>query len=269
MNSTTETAANLAAEMAAALAAVTDGHKVGDTCEGGSFEDNGRSIACRDCGATFPHGTRNLSHYRVTRALDVMNARAMLAEGEGGDTVAFYCHIPARLAHDLAPFTRDELAAWNEAKRAAHLERVRLEDEARKAECARLAPLYRAAMTTAAQALAALPLDASLRQHATRGEALAASRLVALALADGLSVSVNDGEEWTVSGSRDLAVILAALATTGADNVRFRRSDASHAGTVGLIYGNASDGSELIADYSLPCPHADYVSDLFANGGAR
>lgn len=100
------------------------------------------------------------------------------------------------------------------------------------------------------------PLD----MYATAGEAQVARMLVNAALRDGYALSVSDGEEWTVERSRNEAQILDALATTGGDVVRLwtqdgATPDGSNAGmrTLGwfyLVYGNAEDGSELIADYT-------------------
>jgi hypothetical protein len=62
-------------------------------------------------------------------------------------------------------------------------------------------------------------------------------------------VSINDGEEWTVTLSTDRKEILPALATTGEDIIRLYK-DGERAGSIWLVYGNAEDGSELIADHS-------------------
>jgi hypothetical protein len=84
---------------------------------------------------------------------------------------------------------------------------------------------------------------------ATKGEAVVAKRLIRIILERGYMVSINDGEEWTVELSTDRKEILPALATTGEDILRLYK-DGERAGSIWLVYGNAEDGSELIADHS-------------------
>ena len=74
-----------------------------------------------------------------------------------------------------------------------------------------------------------------------------ARRLVSNALLKGYTVSVNDGEEWTVKRSTHKPTIVGAMFSTDSDTLRFRRSDGSPVGSVILIYGN---GEDVIADYS-------------------
>jgi hypothetical protein len=97
----------------------------------------------------------------------------------------------------------------------------------------------------------------SLTQNATRMEATKVRRLIRMALAMGWTVSVCDGECWTVKQSRDQHVILDALCTTGMDTVRFRDADGAKLGHVTLIYGNDPNGSEVIADGSATGPVAE------------
>lgn len=84
----------------------------------------------------------------------------------------------------------------------------------------------------------------SLEKYATHGEALAATKLVNELVKRGHAVSVwNGGEEAEIEDSTDAQAILAELAASGedelvADGVWFY-----------LIFGNESDGSELISDY--------------------
>lgn len=61
----------------------------------------------------------------------------------------------------------------------------------------------------------------------------------------GYSVSVFDGEEWTVKRSTDRDRIMAALGTTDDDTVRFRNGD-DIVGSILLVYGNAPD--EVVSD---------------------
>ena len=88
-----------------------------------------------------------------------------------------------------------------------------------------------------------------LERFATKGEAEVVKRLVRIVLERGYVVSINDGEEWTVEQSKDRKEILPALATTGEDIIRLYK-DGERAGFFLLVYGNAEDGSELIADHA-------------------
>ena len=84
----------------------------------------------------------------------------------------------------------------------------------------------------------------SLEKYATHGEALIARKLVTELVNRGHAVSIwNGGEEAEIEDSTDIEALLAELAATGedelvADGVWFY-----------LIFGNESDGSELINDY--------------------
>lgn len=89
----------------------------------------------------------------------------------------------------------------------------------------------------------------SLTKYATAGEARNARQLVAQLLALG-TVSVQDGEEWTVTNSTDRDAILDALCTTDMDRVLLREPSGKRVGSFLLVWGNAPDGSELIADHS-------------------
>jgi hypothetical protein len=84
-------------------------------------------------------------------------------------------------------------------------------------------------------------------QYAPAAAAKIARKIVKLALARGWKVSVNDGEEWTVKLSDKRDVILAALATTEADTLRFRDAGAQNIGVVSLIYEN---GEDVVSDCS-------------------
>lgn len=91
----------------------------------------------------------------------------------------------------------------------------------------------------------------SIKLYATTGEARIARKLVKLALAQGWSISVNDGYETTVSRETREIAILDALATTGEDILTLHLPiSGKRAGSFILIYGNAEDGSELIADHT-------------------
>jgi hypothetical protein len=88
------------------------------------------------------------------------------------------------------------------------------------------------------------------KDYTTAGERGVATRLVRAALHAGYTVSVSDGEEWTVKRSDSEAVILPALATTGYDTLRFRNSAGEHIGSAYLVWGNEESGECLIADHT-------------------
>lgn len=87
-------------------------------------------------------------------------------------------------------------------------------------------------------------------EYLTTGESRMVRKLINKILARGLSVSVYDGEETTLKRSRDRRAILAAMATTESDTLTLWYDDGSRAGWLILVYGNDSDGSEIIADHS-------------------
>lgn len=93
--------------------------------------------------------------------------------------------------------------------------------------------------------------DNYLNKYATPGEARAARKLVKAALAAGYTISVNDGEEWTVKRSGRELEIIDALATTGEDRLLMRLAVSGDVvGSFWLIYGNDPNGDELISDHS-------------------
>lgn len=75
------------------------------------------------------------------------------------------------------------------------------------------------------------------------------TRLIDAALAHELLVSVNDGENTTVSRSADRAEIIKAMCSTEQDQITLWTSPVDRIGTIYLIYGN---GAEVISDYSEP-----------------
>lgn len=89
---------------------------------------------------------------------------------------------------------------------------------------------------------------AKLIEYASREEAAAARKLVDLILDKGWSISVNDGEEWTVKRSSDRKAILSALCTTGEDTLGLHEADGCRIGVLLLVWGNSAP--ELVADYS-------------------
>ena len=92
--------------------------------------------------------------------------------------------------------------------------------------------------------------------NTTRGESRAAARLVNALIAAGYLISVNDGEETTINRTVSAQLALSALATTDMNilvihrNWREESTTWPRVGTITLIYGNATDGSELVADWS-------------------
>lgn len=87
-------------------------------------------------------------------------------------------------------------------------------------------------------------------QYATAGERHYARKLVRNLLSRGLSISVNDGEEWTIVRSRNEQAILLSLATTDMDELIASDAAGTRLGWFQLIWGNAPEGDELIADHS-------------------
>ena len=87
-------------------------------------------------------------------------------------------------------------------------------------------------------------------EYLTAGEAKIARKLVSAILARGLTVSVYDGGETTLARSKDRRAILAAMGTTGSDTLTARNKSGERVASFMLVYGNAEDGSELIADHS-------------------
>jgi hypothetical protein len=92
--------------------------------------------------------------------------------------------------------------------------------------------------------------NCELNRFATKGEQARARSIVHRALTAGYSISVCDGEEWTVKRSKDRNEVLNALASTSDDCLRLRNDAGEVIGSVWFIWGNAEDGSELAADYS-------------------
>jgi hypothetical protein len=89
-----------------------------------------------------------------------------------------------------------------------------------------------------------------LSNYATKGEAAVARRLVKAMLARELSVSVNDGEEWTVKKSRVYREIVDALCSTGEDYLRIYAPTGDCLGAFYLVWGNDPTGEELLSDWT-------------------
>ena len=87
-------------------------------------------------------------------------------------------------------------------------------------------------------------------EYATAGERTVARKLIRTLLGKGRTISVNDGEEWTVRLSTDEREILNALATTDADSITAHGPDGESQGWFYLVWGNDPAGEELIADHT-------------------
>lgn len=90
----------------------------------------------------------------------------------------------------------------------------------------------------------------SLEKYASAGERRMAKRLIKECLARGYTISLYNGEEWTVKLASHKTTILNAMASTGEDTIRIRDDKGNNLGVFSLIYGNNPDGTELIADFS-------------------
>lgn len=92
---------------------------------------------------------------------------------------------------------------------------------------------------------------AKILEHATAGEAMVTRALVNEILHRGYKIKVYDGEEWVTKPTADRKVILEALCSTGEDRIFVcSPEDNSFCCCFLLIWGNASDGSELLADWT-------------------
>ncbi len=109
-------------------------------------------------------------------------------------------------------------------------------------------------------------------KYAPKAAALIATRLVQTLIAhdEEWTLTVNDGEEDTLAGSRDAEEVLNALATTDHDYIRVYVEDSSEhtgwkcKGWVMLIWSNAGD---VISDYTtclddVLTPVIDYAETI-------
>lgn len=72
-------------------------------------------------------------------------------------------------------------------------------------------------------------------------------RLIRDILAAGCAISVYDGEEYTVTRSRDAAVIIGACATTDETTLTIGNDAGVRIGSIWLVHGN---GPDVISDYT-------------------
>lgn len=99
----------------------------------------------------------------------------------------------------------------------------------------------------------------SLTKFASPTEQLITNRLIDSILAKGHSISVDNGNKWTVKRSRDKATILEALATTDSDTLVIRKASGDKFGTICLVWGNETD---LVSDWSWPGSKPNQMDDL-------
>lgn len=93
-------------------------------------------------------------------------------------------------------------------------------------------------------------------------------RAVRTVIAAGYSVSVYDGEGYSVKRSRKVSEIMANIGATDTDQLRLRDAEGNPAGMILCVYGN--DGHDVIADYSASLeeilgPVNVYADTLAAN----
>ena len=99
----------------------------------------------------------------------------------------------------------------------------------------------------------------------TTNELAVFNRLISAALAKGFFVSVFDGEEWAEKRSADKAAIRAAATAVDMCELVIRDMENNRKiGWVSIIWGNAPDGSELIADYTVSPEMEDLVKTVEA-----
>lgn len=85
----------------------------------------------------------------------------------------------------------------------------------------------------------------------TFGEEFYVRKLVRNILSRGYTISVNDGEEWTVVDSRREETIMAALGTTEIDHIKMKDPlDYKALGIFTMVYGNDPEGEEVVADHT-------------------
>ena len=93
-------------------------------------------------------------------------------------------------------------------------------------------------------------------------------RIVRAALADGLKVSVHDGEEFPVKRSRDFDKIMAGLGHCEEEALHLRNNIGEEwVGTIYLVYGN--DPDEVVSNYGWTTVYETAegrVSDIVKKG---
>lgn len=90
-------------------------------------------------------------------------------------------------------------------------------------------------------------MTASYTTHLDQTERRIIDAIIKEALAEGMTISVYDGDEWAVRKSTDYKQITAEIAATDETTLRIRSSDGKKIGDILLIHGN---GEEVISDHS-------------------
>lgn len=112
-----------------------------------------------------------------------------------------------------------------------------------------------------------------VRAHNKRieDEKTVVGKIVSNAIKLGYTVSVYDGEEWSVKRSDDKSAIMAAVYTTDMDRLTIRDKAGELIGTVALVYGNSA--SEVMSDWhdnelmdKVLAPALKYCDQLSAKG---
>ena len=102
--------------------------------------------------------------------------------------------------------------------------------------------------------------DNCLTKYAPKNAQRIARAIVERAMRASYTVSVNDGEEWTVLRSSDRRQIKDAMATTDFDRLLFRDAEGKAVGSVILIYCNDSD---CISDHTDNEAMSALVANLY------
>ena len=96
--------------------------------------------------------------------------------------------------------------------------------------------------------------------HCTKNEKQVTIELIESILSTNVSVSVNDGEEWTLKRSTDKVEILKALNSTESDLLRIRCAETGErVGWISLIWDN-----NYYQPAAVICNHAanDYIDSI-------
>lgn len=103
------------------------------------------------------------------------------------------------------------------------------------------------------------------QKYYAAGEVALATRLVRFLLSQGCALSIWEGEDWAINRSTSLPDLLGALASTGEDKIVVYPAGEKtpRLGDIYLVWGNADDGSELIADHS----DNEAINNLIGKGG--
>ena len=87
-----------------------------------------------------------------------------------------------------------------------------------------------------------------------------AKKLVNRILADGHTITVNDGEAVVVTQSTTASEIIKSLQTSEYDSLWLHDADGKYIGSFVLIWGNDED---LISDYSYIEETREYMDEVF------